>query len=98
MAQLEITKDHIKLIAKELYRMNLKDLRIKITKTKKSDIDKRTEPKKFFSVPEIQEITGLKPVTVRNHIKAGLIIASKTGRRWLVSKKNLDNYLNNQEV
>ena len=49
---------------------------------------------KFFNVPDLTEILGLAPLAVRDYLRKGKIKAVKIGKRWWVSDKNLNAFLN----
>jgi len=63
-------------------------------------VNKKIIPKKimrgmkFFNVPDLTEILGLAPLAVRDYLRKGKIKAVKIGKRWWVSDKNLNAFLN----
>ena len=50
--------------------------------------------KKLYRIPELESILGLSKVTLREYFKKGKIKARKMGSSWVVSAKNLDEYIN----
>jgi hypothetical protein len=45
---------------------------------------------KYWSVAQVAEMVGLKPVTIRWHITHKNIAAKKLGRDWLISTAMMD--------
>lgn len=46
-----------------------------------------------YSITQVAEITNLSQKTIRDHIKKGLLVASRTGNKFLITKENLNNYI-----
>jgi len=44
---------------------------------------------KFYSPVEVGELLGLHPVTVRNRMRSGELLAHKFGGRWYISEEKL---------
>lgn len=55
---------------------------------------KEMNEKRLYRIPELESILGLSKVTLREYFKKGKIKARKMGRSWVVSAKNLDEYIN----
>jgi excisionase family DNA binding protein len=55
---------------------------------------KTEEKQKFFTVKQVADLTHSTPWTIRNHIKLGVMEASKTGKSWLITQEQIDNYTN----
>ena len=49
--------------------------------------------KPFMTVEEVAAVLRIKPRTVQAICNSGKIGATKTGRRWLIPKESLDDYL-----
>lgn len=48
---------------------------------------------KSYTVQEAAQMLGLSAVTIRNYIKAGRLKATKAGVSWLITEKNLQNFI-----
>ena len=48
---------------------------------------------RLLTLREAAKLTGLKPVTLRKYIKAGPLRATKLGRDWFVTPKDVKAYL-----
>jgi excisionase family DNA binding protein len=44
----------------------------------------------WFTLPQIAEMLGVNPSTVRHWVNAGRLSAEKRGRRWLVEREDLE--------
>ena len=44
----------------------------------------------WFTLPQIAEMLDVNPSTVRHWVSTGRLSAEKRGRRWLVSRDDLD--------
>ena len=44
----------------------------------------------WFTLPQIAEMLGVNPSTVRHWVSTGRLSASKRGRRWLVEREDLE--------
>lgn len=60
-------------------------------KTKKIEEDKKL----FFTVLETSEMLGISENTLTRHIRKGLLEANKPGKNYVISKANINKYLNN---
>ncbi len=49
--------------------------------------------KPYYSINEIAELLDVHPNTIRNHIKAGILPASKAGWQWRISRDDFITYL-----
>jgi excisionase family DNA binding protein len=54
--------------------------------------------KKQYSAPEVANLLGISRVAVFKKIKAGEIKAQKIGRNYVINKKDLQKYLNLEEL
>lgn len=61
---------------------------------KETQMMRERETARVYKIPELVEILGLSKVTLREYFKRGKIKARKIGRDWVVSAKNLDEYIN----
>jgi|AntDeeMinimDraft_6_1070357.scaffolds.fasta_scaffold35358_2 excisionase family DNA binding protein len=48
----------------------------------------------FFTVIETSKMIGVSEQTLTRHIRSGLLQASKPGKNYLISKENINLYLN----
>ena len=53
---------------------------------------------KFYSVEDLSEILGITNYAVRDNLRKSKIPGVKVGRRWYVSQKNLDSFLNTGNI
>ena len=44
----------------------------------------------WFSLPQIAEMLGVNPSTVRHWVNTGRLSAEKRGRRWMVERDDLE--------
>ena len=49
-----------------------------------------TASDEWFTLPQIAEMLGVNPSTVRHWVNTGRLSAEKRGRRWLVERADLD--------
>jgi len=54
--------------------------------------------RKFYLVEDLAKLLSLTPITVRVYIKQNKIKGKKAGRRWVVSEKDLINFMEGQEI
>ena len=47
----------------------------------------------FYLVGDLTKLLSLTPITVRSYIKQNKIKGTKAGRRWVVSEKDLINFM-----
>jgi len=86
LVKAKLSDQDVKLIAKEVAAINSsKNLKL-IAK----------EQEKQYTVNEVAEMTSKTPWTVRQHVKAGLLNASKVGKSFLISESNYKKYINNE--
>ena len=48
----------------------------------------------YYSVNEVAKIVGVKPQTIRRHIKDKILFAEKPGKNHRISESNLKLYIN----
>lgn len=65
-------------------------------KNKLPDIKQSTEEPQY-TVKEVAAMSKKTAWTIRQHIKAGLINASKVGKSYLISENNYNKYINNEQ-
>lgn len=53
--------------------------------------------RKFYTTKEIATKQGVTPRTVRNWIKAGNLVAQRTGRDWIVFAEDYERFKRKQE-
>ena len=53
--------------------------------------------KLYYTVKEVANLTEVCKRTIQNHIKAGLLKASKPGKSFLISDANLKKYMKTNE-
>ena len=51
------------------------------------------EEKLFYTLKELADILGLKPKSMYNLVYTGRLPARKWGMRWIVTKKDLEKFL-----
>lgn len=51
------------------------------------------EEKLFYTLKELADILGLKPKSMYNLVYTGRLPARKWGKRWIVTKKDLEKFL-----
>ena len=57
-----------------------------------------TDEDPWLTVPQVAELVGMKPVTVRRWIEIGELSAHRFGRRaWRVRRSEVDRYLRSHE-
>jgi excisionase family DNA binding protein len=49
-----------------------------------------TASDEWFTLPQIAEMLGVNPSTVRHWVNTGRLSAEKRGRRWLVERADLE--------
>ncbi|MHB8660059.1 MAG: helix-turn-helix domain-containing protein [Solirubrobacteraceae bacterium] len=49
-----------------------------------------TAPDEWFTLPQIAEMLGVNPSTVRHWVNTGRLSAEKRGRRWVVEREDLE--------
>lgn len=76
----------LKVIAKEVAIINE-------NKGKEAKETKVNKPEKLFTVKEVAEMTSRTPWTVRMHISAKILKATKVGKSWLITEKEYNNYI-----
>jgi len=50
-----------------------------------------------FSIPELAQYLGLKPITVEKHARGGRIPGFKAGGQWRFKKATIEIWIKNQE-
>ncbi len=50
--------------------------------------------KQWYTVLEMEELTGIKEASITRHIRAGLIEATRPGKSYLISIDSINEYLN----
>lgn len=53
--------------------------------------------KETYSVKEVSKLTKRHAHTIRNHIDAGLLIAKKSGKNYIITHENLTKYIDNEK-
>ena len=56
-------------------------------------IKKQKEIEAVYTVNQVAKLVEKDPVTIRNHIKAELLIASKPGKSYIITEQNLNKYI-----
>ena len=72
----------LKDIAQEVAIINNKEAKAEVNK-----------PEKLYTVNEVAEMTSRTPWTVRMHINAKILKATKVGKSWLITEKEYNNYI-----
>lgn len=54
---------------------------------------KEEKQDEILNIQQIEKLYGIKDQTIRNHIKKGLLIGKKIGKRHYFTKEQVDNYL-----
>ena len=49
--------------------------------------------KPFFNIKEVSKMLEIHPRTIAKHIKIGLLDATKPGKSYIISEKDLTNYI-----
>jgi len=49
-----------------------------------------------YTIKEVSALTNRCGATIRNHIKASLLIAKKGGKNWIITQENLNKYIGKQ--
>lgn len=52
----------------------------------------------LYTVDDIAKMTSLTTRTIRNHLKSGLLKGRKIGGQWRFTKKDIEQYMEHQEV
>ena len=60
--------------------------------------EKKEKTDEWFSIADAAEYTKLSRGTIRVYLSKGIIKCSKWGRRTVISRKSLDEYLNANKV
>lgn len=81
MAKIEVSlsKDDIETIATMV-----------VAKLRNNKVDRETT----YTVKEVAKITKKSPQTIHIHIKRGLLKAGRLGREYIITQKQLDDYIN----
>ena len=66
---------------------------VAIINEKKGKETKVNKPEKLFTVKEVAEMTSRTPWTVRMHISAKILKATKVGKSWLITTQEYNNYI-----
>lgn len=53
----------------------------------------KNDSKLLFTINEVVKMTLRKKDTIYRHIRAGLLIANKSGKSYLITEENLNNYI-----
>lgn len=56
-----------------------------------------TQSKQHWNRKEVAEALGMHPNTISRHIKAGKLNAAKPGRKFLITRSDLVDYLGSEE-
>jgi excisionase family DNA binding protein len=61
-------------------------------------IEKKEVPleEQLLTLRQVASLTGLNTVTITNHIKNGIIKATKVGSQWRITRKALKDYVNGE--
>ncbi len=52
---------------------------------------------KFYSTEDVAEMFHIHPNTVRRHIKEGRLPAHRSGRKWIFTESDIEQYLKKAE-
>lgn len=55
-----------------------------------------TKDLKFYTLSDLEKILGLSRRTLQTYVHNGRLKAIKNGNKWVVSQKNLEQYLNGE--
>jgi len=64
-------------------------------KSDKKELEPETV-KRFYAVDQVANMTNKHAVTIRRHIKKGILIAKQVGKCYLISEEDLQSYLQNK--
>ena len=53
---------------------------------------------KLYSIRELQKILPITPLIIREYLRKGKIKGHKIGKKWYVSKENLEAFLSGDRV
>jgi hypothetical protein len=84
----------ITIIAK-LSEADMKNIAEKVAKINSTEESNTVTEKKYYSVNDVAKITNKTAWTIRQHIGAGLLVAEKVGKSFLINKNNFENYTRN---
>lgn len=56
----------------------------------------KSQDKEYYTIQEVAETTRSHKQTIYRHIREGLLTATKNGRDYIVSKDNLEKYINGE--
>lgn len=57
-------------------------------------METRDKDLEFYTLAELEKILHLTRRTLQTYVTEGKIKARKSGNKWIVSRRNLENYLN----
>jgi excisionase family DNA binding protein len=80
-----ISAETMEIIAQRASAINNEKLKLKIVEEDK---------KLFFTVLETSTMLGISEKTLTRHIRKGLLEANKPGKNYVISKENINKYLN----
>jgi len=87
LVTMKLTEKDVKSIAREVAIIQAQD--------KENAKNDEEESKIFYTVNEVAEKVKKAPQTIRYHIDKGLLLATKTGKSWIINETNLNIYTSN---
>jgi|TARA_Y100000310_G_C20704425_1_gene834094 excisionase family DNA binding protein len=87
---MEIT---VKLTDESITQLAQKMLEINKNAVKQPEI--KEVSKEYYTTKEAADLLKVSKQTIQNHILKGLLKASKPGKSYIISKKQLEDYVNN---
>ena len=63
-------------------------------KKSEADLIVKQETKKYYTISEMSAMTSVSENTIARHIRQGHLKAHKPGKNYLISKENINLYLN----
>lgn len=74
------------------------EARTQETSKQKQSIGLLDEYGPILSVQDVEKITGLCDKTIRSHLSKGEIPGRSIGRRWLIPRDTLNDYLHGKQI